>query len=92
MSTAESTGAGPIHIDLAAESDDICLSIADNGVGVNAKADLRSTGMGQRIVAAMAAKLAANVERDTDHAGTKIVVRFPRAGKTESRPGLETAG
>ena len=38
----------------------------------------RSTGMGQRIVSAMAAKLEANVERDPAHAGTRIVVRFSR--------------
>ncbi len=54
-------GAGPIHIDLAARGDELVLSIADNGVGLNAKTDPRSTGMGQRIVAAMAAKLEATV-------------------------------
>jgi len=49
---------------------------ADEGVGVNARSDPRSTGMGQRIVSAMAAKLDASVERDPDHAGTRIVLRF----------------
>ena len=44
-------GAGPIHIDLAARDAELVLSIADNGVGLNAKTDPRSTGMGQRIVA-----------------------------------------
>ena len=34
--------------------------------------------MGQRIVTAMASKLEATVERDPDHAGTRIVVRFRR--------------
>jgi two-component sensor histidine kinase len=52
------------------------LSIADDGVGLNAKADPRSTGMGQRIVARMAAKLDASAERDPDHHGTRIVLRF----------------
>jgi two-component sensor histidine kinase len=69
-------GAGPIHVDVAADDDHIVLSIADEGVGVNAKSDPRSTGMGQRIVSAMAAKLDASVERDPDHAGTRIVLRF----------------
>jgi two-component sensor histidine kinase len=72
-------GAGPIHIVLAANGDDLELSIADDGVGLNAKTDPRSTGMGQRIVTAMAQKLDASVERDPNHAGTRIVLRFSRA-------------
>ena len=61
-------GAGPIHVDLQREGDDLVLSIADDGVGLNVKTDPRSTGMGQRIVSAMAAKLDASVERDPNHA------------------------
>ena len=57
-------GAGPIHVELGTEGDDIELSITDDGVGLNVKADPRSTGMGQRIVSAMATKLDAVVERD----------------------------
>jgi two-component sensor histidine kinase len=72
-------GAGPIDVDLSTQGDDLELSIADDGVGLNAKSDPRSTGMGQRIVSTMAAKLEASVERDPDHAGTRIVLRFRRA-------------
>jgi two-component sensor histidine kinase len=71
-------GAGPIHIVLNADGDDLELSIADDGVGLNVKTDPRSTGMGQRIVTAMAQKLDASVERDPKHAGTRIVLRFRR--------------
>jgi two-component sensor histidine kinase len=71
-------GAGPIHVELKAEGDDLLLTISDDGVGLNVKADPRSTGMGQRIVSAMAAKLEASVERDPAHSGTRVVVRFPR--------------
>ena len=72
-------GSGPIHVELRATGDDIVLSIADEGVGLDAKTnDPRSTGMGQRIVSAMATKLEACVDRDPLHAGTRIVVRFPR--------------
>ncbi len=81
-------GAGPIHVDLTAHGDDLLLSIADDGVGLNVKTDPRSTGMGQRIVSAMASKLEAGVERDPIHAGTRIVLRFPsrpRAGGPEVR-------
>jgi two-component sensor histidine kinase len=70
--------AGPIHVDLNTQDDDILLSISDDGVGLNGKSDPRSTGMGQRIVSAMASKLEATVERDPDHAGTRIVVKFRR--------------
>src|SRR5438552_5309468 len=75
--------AGPIHVELGAQGEDLSLSISDDGVGLNGKSDPRSTGMGQRIVAAMASKLAASVERDPNHAGTRIVVKF-RCTKTPS--------
>src|SRR5215471_870860 len=70
-------GSGPIHVDLRAERDDLVLSIADEGVGASAASDPRSTGMGQHIVGAMAAKLEASVARNPDHPGTRIVLRFP---------------
>jgi two-component sensor histidine kinase len=80
-------GAGPIDVSLTAQGDDLVLSIADHGVGLNARTDPRSTGMGQRIVTAMASKLDASVERDPDHAGTKIVLRFRRVNApTAARP------
>ena len=68
------------------------MSIADDGVGLNVKIDPRSTGMGQRIVTAMASKLEASVERDPAHAGTRILLRFrrinaPAAAKPASATG-----
>jgi two-component sensor histidine kinase len=80
--------AGPIHVDLSCKGEDILLSISDDGVGLNGKSDPRSTGMGQRIVSAMATKLEATVERDPNHAGTRIVVRF---GRIKTPPGKSTA-
>src|SRR6201996_3307395 len=71
-------GAGPIHVVLTTQGNDIVLSITDDGVGLNVKADPRSTGMGQRIVTAMASKLDASVERDPTHSGTRIILRFHR--------------
>ena len=85
-------GAGPIHVVLSAQDDNLVLSIADDGVGLNARSDPRSTGMGQRIVAAMASKLDASVERDPAHAGTRIVLRFSRVDKPAARPGCVKAG
>ena len=71
-------GAGPIHVELKPDADDLQLAISDEGVGFSDKADPRGTGMGQRIVAAMAVKLDASVERDPAHTGTRFVVRFAR--------------
>jgi len=85
-------GAGPVEIDLHAEGDDLVLSIADNGVGLNGKTDPRSTGMGQRIVTAMASKLEAGVERDPNHAGTRIVIRFRRGNAPASKSASAAAG
>jgi two-component sensor histidine kinase len=84
--------AGPIHVGLRAHGDELELSIADNGVGVNAKTDPRSTGMGQRIVSSMAAKLDASVERDPDHDGTRIVLRFRRSSPPAAKSANVAAG
>jgi two-component sensor histidine kinase len=68
--------AGPIHVTLQRDGENIELAVADDGVGLQVKQDPRSTGMGQRIVGAMANKLEADVTRDPAHAGTRIVLRF----------------
>jgi two-component sensor histidine kinase len=86
-------GAGPIHVELKAEGDDLVVAIADNGVGLNVKSDPRSTGMGQRIVSAMAAKLDATAERDPGHDGTRIVLRFRRVPPAAAtKPASAAAG
>jgi two-component sensor histidine kinase/CheY-like chemotaxis protein len=72
-------GAGPIHVDLRGEENEIELTITDNGIGVQPTQDPRSTGLGQRIVTAMASKLGASVERDPSHQGTRIILRFARS-------------
>jgi two-component sensor histidine kinase len=85
-------GAGPIYVELKALSDDLLLTISDDGVGLNVKADPRSTGLGQRIVSAMAAKLEASVERDPAHSGTRIVVRFARISPVAAKSTNAAAG
>ncbi|MBH5389623.1 histidine kinase dimerization/phosphoacceptor domain -containing protein [Bradyrhizobium diversitatis] len=84
-------GAGPIHVELVSQGDDLLLSISDDGVGDNVKADPRSTGMGQRIVAAMASKLDASVERDPAHSGTRVVLKFGRAPAAPVKAGTAAA-
>ena len=56
------------------------------------KSDPRSTGMGQRIVSAMAAKLEASVARDPNHDGTKIELRFGRTRVASGKPAIAAAG
>jgi two-component sensor histidine kinase len=84
-------GAGPIHVDLHAQDDELVLSITDEGVGLNVKTDPRSTGMGQRIVTAMASKLEASVERDPVHVGTRIVLRFRPVNAAATKPASAAA-
>jgi len=76
---------GPIHIELAVCDNDVQLSVTDNGVGLKVKADPRSTGLGQRIISAMATKLEASLERDPVHKGTRIVIQFPLTTTPEIR-------
>ncbi len=76
---------GPIHIELAVCDNDVQLSVTDNGVGLDVKADPRSTGLGQRIISAMATKLEASLERDPVHKGTRIVIQFPLTATPEIR-------
>src|SRR6201985_3144876 len=85
-------GAGPIHVELRPQDEELLLSITDDGVGLNVKVDPRSTGMGQRIVTAMATKLDACVERDPTHTGTRIMLRFPRATPPAVKPANAAAG
>jgi two-component sensor histidine kinase len=85
-------GSGPIHVELQTDGDDLLVSIADDGVGLNVKADPRSTGMGQRIVSAMAAKLDATAERDPNHQGTRIVLRFRRIPAAAPKSASAVAG
>lgn len=79
-------GPGAIQVELTVSGDDLELSITDYGVGLNVKSDPRSTGMGQRIVGAMAAKLSSEAERDPSHDGTRIVLRFKRTNQPPAPP------
>jgi hypothetical protein len=48
--------------------------------------------MGQRIVTAMATKLDASVERDPDHPGTRILLRFRRVNAPSEKSATAAAG
>jgi len=69
-------GAGPIHVELRSLADGLEISVTDDGVGLQVKLNPQSTGMGQRIVSAMAQKLETKAERDPSHSGTRIVLKI----------------
>ena len=70
------SGSGPIHVTLKRNGETIELSVADQGVGIPAKPSPGSTGMGRRIVEAMAQKLEATARIDRSHSGTHVVLSF----------------
>jgi two-component sensor histidine kinase len=72
-------GAGPIHVDARCRRRrSRAVRSPTTASASMPRSDPRSTGMGQRIVIAMAVQARAGVERDPDHAGTRIVLRFRR--------------
>lgn len=71
-------GSGPIHVELSRVGDQIQFAVADRGVGLADTPAPGSTGMGRRIVDAMAAKLSASIRHDRGHAGTRVVLSLPQ--------------
>nr|WP_298688494.1 response regulator [uncultured Dongia sp.] len=74
---------GPIRVILAPTHDDaLSLAVEDDGVGHVSAADDRSeaqgTGVGSRIVDAMAKSLGAQLAQDSDSNGFRSVLVFPR--------------
>lgn len=71
-------GPGPIHVELSRSGEQINLVVADEGVGLADTPAPGSTGMGRRIVDAMAVKLEANIRLDRNHTGTRVILTMPR--------------
>lgn len=68
---------GPIRVELKRSgSGRAMLSVEDDGIGHDAETVPKSTGLGRRIVRAIAGKLGADVVYDSDHAGTRVVIAF----------------
>jgi two-component sensor histidine kinase len=68
-------GGGPIRVKLARAGDAAELVVEDDGVGITEGA-VKGSGLGTRIVLAMAGNLGAVVDRDPGHPGTRVSVRF----------------
>jgi two-component sensor histidine kinase len=69
---------GDIRVKLRQEETaHVMLVVEDDGVGLDAADTPRGTGLGTRIVRAMAKNLGAAVEFDPKHSGTRVRVAFP---------------
>lgn len=76
MKYAYPGGSGPIRISLKkAEDNQIAVTVEDDGVGFGESGTPHS-GLGTRIVTAMAQKINGVLARDPDHSGTRITVTF----------------
>jgi len=71
--------AGLVHVRLRRDGDGAALAVEDSGVGVGPDAPSTGSGLGKRIVAAMAQGLGGAVEEQSGPGGTRVLVRFPLA-------------
>ena len=80
---------GPIRVRFAVLPDGKCeLVVEDNGVGPGNSDDIKGTGVGGRIVDAMARSLGATRMMDRSHAGTRSIIQFT---PSEAEDGSEAA-
>lgn len=72
---------GPIRIILRAQGDCGTLVVEDEGVGLGAPGggQAQGTGVGQRIIDALASSIHGQVERENSTRGTRISMTFPLA-------------
>ena len=78
-------GSGPIHVELSRSGELVNVAVTDQGVGLADTPAPGSTGMGRRIVDAMAVKLDANLKLDHGRTGTRVVLSLPAERKTEKK-------
>ena len=69
-------GSGEVRIALQRDGDDIfLLAVEDDGVGMSGGISPGGTGVGTKLIRAMAQSLQSNVEYDSAHRGTRAVLR-----------------
>jgi two-component sensor histidine kinase len=79
-------GGGEVRILLSRNGDGISLAVEDDGVGFDVKTAPQGSGLGGRIVSAMAANLRANLCFDPNHAGTRAFIHFSLAEEAPQTP------
>ena len=71
-------GEGTIRVSLDKDAAGLSrLTVADDGIGHDGASASNSTGVGSKIIAAMAGKLGAEISTDSSPAGTRTSVLFP---------------
>lgn len=69
------TGSGGVRIEfLAAEGDNFMLRVEDDGCGMPADGAIKGTGLGSKLVGAMAATLKATIDYDATHKGVRATL------------------
>ncbi|GGC51829.1 sensor histidine kinase [Chelatococcus reniformis] len=69
--------AGDVRVELRRGTDGrLVLTVADDGVGSTADAAVRGTGLGRKVIAAMAQSLRSDIVYDTAHRGTRVLLTF----------------
>lgn len=67
---------GDIRVMLSATGAKVLLSVEDDGVGWKGTGEVRGSGLGTKIVKAMAANLKSVIEFDQQHTGTRAILSF----------------
>lgn len=74
-------GQGEVRVSLSREGDTVTLEVADDGIGWSGTGTIRGTGLGSKIVRAMAKSLATELRyADTGGRGTQAVMELSLAG------------
>ncbi|SHF25954.1 signal transduction histidine kinase [Kaistia soli DSM 19436] len=68
---------GAVRVSCMAIDGNIAMTVEDDGVGSGEDTRAVGTGLGRRIIQALASKLEASIEHDVQHSGTRITIRFP---------------
>lgn len=68
------TATGEIRVQLRSNGDTFVLQVEDDGCGMPADGSIKGTGLGSKLVSAMAATLKAAIDYDRGHAGVRATL------------------